>query len=171
MFFTSRVAAHEVPRDNLIQDLAEDYEFNAIHKEEDYEDEMMTDANTQRLRGSSFNKEGESTDADDVDWEKLACEARQRAAIWHQRMKNRSGQAYENAKRHYEEAKAASLRASAHISPWAKDAWERTKRASSSIANDAKAWFNRHLDDGDGSPEEFDWNYDGEDEFDFDVEC
>ncbi len=72
-----------------------------------------------------------------------------------------SGQAKENAKQHYLEAKAASLRAKAHISPAAKNAWETVKETSSSVVNNARNWFKRHF--GDGS------THDGEDEFE--VQC
>lgn len=149
-FFLYLVAAYEVPSDNLIAELADEYD----------------ESSSFGLRGSSSNDEelqSATTDVENVDWNKILCEANQRAAVWRRRMGERTGRARENARQHYLEAKAASLRAKAHITPAARDAWDTVKETSRSVARNARNWFDRRF--GDGSTQDGD----GEDEFD--VQC
>ena len=84
-------------------------------------------------------------------------------AKWKEQIAERSGKAKVAAQEHYEQAKAASLRAKAHIDPKAKAVWENAKEKSTSIFNGAKSWFHRH-----GIDEAYEHD-DEEDEFD--VQC
>jgi len=155
------LAAYEVPNDNLIAELADEYDAKFV----DYEDEVGSFESTKEfsaygLRGSSSDEEFESVDF--VNWNQAWCDSKKSMAKWKEQIAERSGTAKVTAQRRYEEAKAASLRAKAHIDPKAKAVWEKAKEKSTSIFNGAKSWFHRHRI-GEAHDDE-------EDEFD-DVQC
>eukprot|EP00984_Skeletonema_dohrnii_P038063 scaffold40866_cov572-Skeletonema_dohrnii-CCMP3373.AAC.1 len=158
------VAAYEVPNDNLIAELADEYDAKFV----DYEDEVGSFESTKEfsaygLRGSSSNEEFES--ADFVDWEQVACDSKKRMAELKVQIAESSGTAKETAKRHYQQAKEASLRAAAHIEPGARAAWEKTKETTSNAVDNARSWMKRH---GFGFGEAYEHD-DEEDEFD--IQC
>ncbi len=158
-----------MPSDNLIAELADEYDADAkviIYGEGEYEDNLARsfekktkESSTFGLRGSSSNDE--ELEADNVDWQKMACEADQSAARWKKKMMETTGKAKEEAKKRYLEAKDAGERARAELTPKAKQAWEKTKEKTSSAAQKAKNWFKRHIRD--------ESTHDREDEFD--VQC
>ena len=161
-----------MPSDNLIAELADEYDADAkviLYGEGEYEDNVAgsfekktKESSTFGLRGSSSNDEElESAAADNVDWKKMACEADQSAARWKKKISETTGQAKEEAKKRYLEAKDASQRARAELTPKAKAAWEKAKEKTSSAAQKARNWFKRHIRD--------ESTHDGEDEFD--VQC
>ena len=158
------LAAYEVPNDNLIAELADEYDAKFV----DYEDEVGSFESTKEfsaygLRGSSSNEEFES--ADFVDWEQVACDSKKRMAELKVQIAESSGTAKETAKRHYQQAKEASLRAAAHIDPKAKAVWENAKETTSNAVDNARSWMKRH---GFGFGEAYEHD-DEEDEFD--IQC
>eukprot|EP00984_Skeletonema_dohrnii_P019966 scaffold9654_cov77-Skeletonema_dohrnii-CCMP3373.AAC.8 len=157
------VAAYEVPSDNLIAELADEYDAKFV----DYEDEVGSFESTKELsayglRGSSSDEDFESVDF--VDWEQAWCDSKKSMANWKAKIAESSGKAKVSAQKHYEQAKEASLRARAHIDPKAKAAWETTKETTRNAVDNARSWFHRH---GIGEAYEHD---DEEDEFD-DIQC
>jgi len=71
------------------------------------DDEEEKPSSNYGLRGSTFEKQSEANEK----WKAAYCQAEKRAAVWEQRMKERTGPAREKAKERYAEAKAASAKA------------------------------------------------------------
>ena len=164
------LAAYEVPNDNLIAELADEYDAKFV----DYEDEVGSFERTKEfsaygLRGSTSNEDEEFESVDFVDWNRAWCDSKKSMVKWKAQIDESSGKAKVSAQKRYEEAKAASLRAKAHIDPKAKAVWEKAKEKSTSIFNGAKSWFHRHRigEAHDDEEDEFDdvqcWTQDGED--------
>jgi hypothetical protein len=161
-------AAYEVPGDIIIADLVDKYDsemnwgapsgdkFGSTFDEDegyeydvDFEDEEPS--SNYGLRGSTFEKQSEANEK----WKAAYCQAEKRAAVWEQRMKERTGPAREKAKERYAEAKAASAKALSRISADGKSAWDKVKNKSTSIGKSigkktetwgkkASNWFHRH---------------------------
>jgi len=80
-------------------------------------------------------------------WYWTECEGCEECSYWKEMMKEAtSGNKKKNAKKHYEEAKAAALRAMSHLSVEGKKAWEAFQEehgadAAASLADD---WMKRH---------------------------
>lgn len=129
-----------MPSENLIAELADEYDVKVVQEEDVYEDEAGSFENTDQsstygLRGSSFNEEPESSDS--TYWTKMYCEAKQRKDYWKKKMGETTGEAREDAETHYSEAKAATLRAKSRLTSEAKSAWEKVKETSSSAYSGA----------------------------------
>ena len=166
----TQTAAYEVPSDILIADLVDEYdsemnwgdkfgstldedvsgyEYDVDFEAEEEEEEQPP--SNYGLRGSTFEEQSEANEK----WKAAFCKAEKRAAVWEQRMKERTGPAREEAKERFAEAKAASAKAWARISEEGKSAWDTVKNKSTTIGKSivkktetwgekAARWWNRN---------------------------
>ena len=80
-------------------------------------------------------------------WYWTECEGCEECSYWKEMMKEAtSGPKKKNAKKHYEEAKAAALRAMSHLSVEGKKAWEafQEEHGADAAASLADEWMKRH---------------------------
>ncbi len=105
------------------------YEYDVDFEAEEEEEEEEQPSSNYGLRGSTFEEQSEANEK----WKTAYCRAEKRAAVWEQRMKERTGPAREEAKERFAEAKAASAKAWARISEEGKSAWDAFKNRSTSI--------------------------------------
>mmetsp|Transcript_29885 Transcript_29885/g.51030 ORF Transcript_29885/g.51030 Transcript_29885/m.51030 type:complete len:192 (-) Transcript_29885:122-697(-) len=91
-------------------------------------------------------------------WYWTECEGCDECSYWKEMMKEAtSGPKKKNAKKHYEEAKAATLRAAAHLSVEGKKAWEAFQEEHGADAAERMAddWMKRHASSYDEAEDSF----------------
>jgi len=112
----------------------------------------VSDTNQAQASGyaseSSFEEKKNKADkAQQKLWYWTECEGCEECSYWKEMMKEAtSGPKKKNAKKHFEEAKAAALRAAAHLSVEGKKAWEafQEEHGADAAASLADKWMKRH---------------------------
>eukprot|EP00984_Skeletonema_dohrnii_P023264 scaffold12347_cov100-Skeletonema_dohrnii-CCMP3373.AAC.4 len=141
------VAAYEVPRDNLIAELVDEYdaEMDFFDAEDEFIEKLSESASASGLRGSSFDEKQKKEKRQK--YLKTYVEGCKRCKYWKEQLeKETSGPKKKNAMKHFEQAAAAAFRAEAHLSPKGKADWKAFQEEHGASASERMAdeWMKRH---------------------------